>query len=70
VAELLEKEGVKDVVLVAGGTIPDQDIEHLKSLGFRRVFTPGTPFTQIAAALDEELANVNQTGSGAAQQSS
>jgi methylmalonyl-CoA mutase C-terminal domain/subunit len=70
VAELLEKEGAKDVILMAGGTIPDQDIDHLKSLGFRRVFTPGTPFSQIAAALDEELANVKKAGSKTAQQSS
>jgi len=69
VAELLEKEGVKDVILVAGGTIPDQDIDHLKSLGFRRVFTPGTPFAEIAAALDEELAILNPAGSGAARRS-
>ncbi len=69
VAELLDKEGVKDVILVAGGIIPDQDIPYLRSLGFRRVFTPGTPFADIAAALDEELTSRSQAGCGAARQS-
>ena len=33
-----------------------KDIPYLKSLGFRRVFTPGTPLTEILRALEEELA--------------
>ena len=57
VAELLEQEGADNVILFAGGTIPDQDIPHLKSLGFRRVFTPGAPLSEILSALEEELAN-------------
>lgn len=69
VAKLLEKEDVKDVILVAGGIIPDQDIPHLKSLGFRRVFTPGTPFSEIASAIEEELASRNPKRCGTAQKS-
>jgi methylmalonyl-CoA mutase C-terminal domain/subunit len=69
VAEGLDKEGVKDAILVAGGIIPEQDIPYLKSLGFRRVFTPGTPFADIAAALDEELADRDQAGCGAGRRS-
>lgn len=56
VAELLKAEGADDIILFAGGTIPDKDIPYLKSLGFRRVFTPGAPLSEILAALDEELA--------------
>ena len=56
VAELLKAEGADNIILFAGGTIPDQDIPQLKALGFRRVFTPGCPFAEILAALDEELA--------------
>ena len=48
-------EGTSSIILFAGGTIPDKDVPHLKSLGFRRVFTPGTPLSEILGALEEEL---------------
>jgi methylmalonyl-CoA mutase, C-terminal domain len=47
VAELLEREGAEDVVLVVGGTIPNNDIAKLKQLGVGEVFTPGTPVDRI-----------------------
>jgi len=56
VAELLKKEKAENILLFAGGTIPDKDIPHLKSLGFRQVFTPGIPFSQVLSALEEDLA--------------
>ena len=57
VAELLAEENVDDIVLFAGGIIPDHDIPYLKSLGFRRIFTPGSPLSEVLSALEEELAN-------------
>ncbi len=56
VAELLEAEGAGDVILLGGGTIPEKDVPQLKALGFRHVFTPGTPLSEILAALQQELA--------------
>jgi methylmalonyl-CoA mutase, C-terminal domain len=41
IAELLREQGVDDVLLTVGGTIPDDDIPELKSLGVAEVFTPG-----------------------------
>ena len=55
VAQLLKEEDAEDIVLFAGGTIPDKDIPHLKRLGFRRVFTPGCPLSEVLSTLDEEL---------------
>ncbi len=55
VAELLREEDAGNIVLFAGGTIPDRDIPHLESLGFKWVFTPGAPLSKILSALDEEL---------------
>ena len=55
VADLLEQHGAGDMVLFAGGTIPDADVPHLKALGFRRVFTPGTPLSETLSALKAEL---------------
>ena len=55
VVELLKQEDADDVVLLAGGTIPEKDVAHLKGLGFKHVFTPGTPLSDILAALEQEL---------------
>ena len=42
VVELLRAEGADDVVVVVGGTIPNDDIPELESLGVAKVFTPGS----------------------------
>jgi methylmalonyl-CoA mutase, C-terminal domain len=42
IMELLEQEGVDDVVVTVGGTIPSDDVTELKTLGVAEVFTPGT----------------------------
>ena len=55
VAELLKEEGAEDMVLLAGGTIPDEDIPHLEALGFRHVFTSGASLSEILSVLDQEL---------------
>src|SRR3954464_8617670 len=47
IAELLKGEGAEDVVLVVGGTIPNEDIPELKQLGVAEVFTPGDPVQGI-----------------------
>ena len=47
VAELLKDEGIEDVVLIVGGTIPHDDIPKLKELGVAEVFTPGAPTQEI-----------------------
>ena len=41
VVELLREQGVEDVVLTVGGTIPAEDAPELKRLGVAEVFTPG-----------------------------
>jgi methylmalonyl-CoA mutase C-terminal domain/subunit len=47
IASLLKDEGAEDVVLVVGGTIPNEDIEELKKVGVAEVFTPGAPVQGI-----------------------
>ncbi len=56
VADLLREEGNEKIILFGGGTISQKDIPALESLGFRRVFTPGTPLSEILSALEEALA--------------
>ena len=47
IAELLRREGVDDVLLTVGGTIPADDIPELKRLGVAEVFTPGASTQDI-----------------------
>jgi methylmalonyl-CoA mutase C-terminal domain/subunit len=42
IVELLRERGVDDVIVFAGGTIPDEDISALKEAGIAEIFTPGT----------------------------
>ncbi len=45
IIEELRSAGLDDVLLVAGGTIPSDDVQALKELGVSAVFGPGTPLT-------------------------
>ena len=47
ILELLREEGVHDVVITLGGTIPSDDIPQLKELGVAEVFTPGATTQDI-----------------------
>ena len=47
VVELLGEQGVDDVVITVGGTIPADDIPALKKLGVAEVFTPGSSTDEI-----------------------
>ena len=49
IVELLREQGVDDVLVTVGGTIPADDIPELKQLGVAEVFTPGTPTQDIVA---------------------
>jgi methylmalonyl-CoA mutase C-terminal domain/subunit len=46
ILELLREQGVDDVVVTVGGTIPSDDVEKLKELGVAEVFTPGASAQQ------------------------
>ncbi|QWV94987.1 cobalamin B12-binding domain-containing protein [Geomonas oryzisoli] len=42
VREIMTEKGASDIVLMAGGVIPEDDIPGLKAAGIAEVFTPGT----------------------------
>ncbi len=46
ILKLLQEKGGEDILVLAGGIIPEKDIAPLKALGIREIFLPGTP-TQI-----------------------
>jgi len=47
VVALLADQGVDDVLVTVGGTIPADDIPELKKLGVAAVFTPGAGTDEI-----------------------
>jgi methylmalonyl-CoA mutase cobalamin-binding domain/chain len=53
VVELLAEQGVDDVLVTVGGTIPADDIPELKKLGVAGVFTPGSGTDDIVEFIRE-----------------
>jgi methylmalonyl-CoA mutase, C-terminal domain len=47
VIDLLREYGMDDVLVVAGGIIPDEDVPALKALGIEGIFGPGTTTDRI-----------------------
>jgi methylmalonyl-CoA mutase C-terminal domain/subunit len=51
----LRDNGVEDVLVVVGGTIPKDDVTTLKEQGVAEVFTPGAPVSDIVDFLKEHV---------------
>jgi methylmalonyl-CoA mutase, C-terminal domain len=52
---LLEEKGLKDVLVVVGGIIPDIDIPKLREMGVRGIFLPGTPMQEIVDFIRKQV---------------
>ncbi len=55
VAELMNEQGVDDVLIIGGGVIPDEDIPGLKNAGVAEIFTPGTTTSQMIEFIKSNL---------------
>lgn len=53
--DALEKLGRPDIMVVAGGVIPEQDHKFLRSAGTSFIFGPGTVITDAARAILQKL---------------
>jgi len=56
ILDLLKSQGLDDILVLAGGIIPEEDREFLKGKGVKEVFGPGSSISQIA---DFIRSNVN-----------
>jgi len=56
VTELLRENDMEDVLLLAGGIIPDEDVPALHEMGIQGVFGPGTPTDEIIRFIRENAA--------------
>ncbi len=55
VHQLLRARGMDQVLVVAGGIIPDEDAAALRDDGFACIFGPGTATAEIADFIEENL---------------
>ena len=55
IVEGLRENGLEDVLVVVGGTIPRTDAEELKQKGVAEIFTPGAPTSEIVDFLRERV---------------
>ena len=55
IAELLRQHQANDILLVLGGTIPDEDQPGLKKNGVSAIFGPGTPLETTVQFIRENV---------------
>jgi methylmalonyl-CoA mutase C-terminal domain/subunit len=59
IAQLLREQKAEDILLILGGTIPDEDQPKLKENGVSAIFGPGTP---LESTIDFIRKNVKPRG--------
>ena len=55
VLELLRDKGADDIAVFGGGIIPAEDIQALKAMGVKELFTPGTSTQDIIRFVREHI---------------
>jgi len=53
IMQLLKEKGLTEVLVFAGGIIPQGDVPELKKIGIKEVFGPGTPTEKIIQCILE-----------------
>jgi len=55
IISLLKDHQAQDIVVIAGGIIPEKDIPKMKKLGIAEVFLPGSSTPEIVRWIEERL---------------
>jgi methylmalonyl-CoA mutase C-terminal domain/subunit len=55
IAELLRANHAEDILLVLGGTIPEDDVPKMKESGVAAIFGPGTPLETTIQFIRENV---------------
>lgn len=55
ILQLLKEKEMNDVLLTGGGIIPDDDMKKLNEIGVGKLFAPGTPTSEIADYIKEQV---------------
>jgi methylmalonyl-CoA mutase C-terminal domain/subunit len=59
IMDLLRQKGLTDVMVFAGGIIPEEDVGEMKKLGVREIFGPGTTTDTIIRYVLENVRRGN-----------
>ena len=62
VTEVQIERGMEEVIIIAGGIIPKEDHDALRSLGVAAIFGPGSSSGEIAEFIREAVARRRQEG--------
>ena len=57
----LKEKGMQDVVVAAGGIIPEEDRKALEEMGVKGIFGPGTTTSEIADFIREAVAEQDRS---------
>ena len=60
IMKLLAEKGGEDILVLAGGIIPEKDIAPLKAIGIREIFLPGTPTQTLVDFIQREARKGSQ----------
>jgi len=55
IAALLREQNAEDILLIVGGTIPEEDAPRLKQSGVAAIFGPGTPLDTTVQFIRENV---------------
>lgn len=53
IVELMQKEGISNVLITGGGVIPDDDMKQLQAIGVGKLFAPGANMQEIVTYINE-----------------
>lgn len=53
IMSLLDEKGGDDILVFAGGIIPDEDVPGLKEIGIAEVFPPGSPIQAVIDVIEK-----------------
>ena len=53
--KLIKENQMEDVLVIAGGIIPDEDKSYWEQNGIHKIFGPGTPMNDISTYIKEKL---------------
>ena len=57
ILELLKQKNAEHIQVIGGGIIPEEDIRELLKIGVKKIFTPGTPTSEIVDYINSSIAD-------------
>lgn len=57
IIELMKQRGLNDIMVFAGGIIPEEDVAEMKKIGIKEIFGPGTPTETIIKYVFDHVGN-------------